>query len=49
MLNDAARDRKLALPMAGQALTLYRLLNAAGDGELDATAILKIWPEPSGR
>ncbi len=49
MLNDAAHDKKLALPMAGQALTLYRLLNAADDGELDGTAILKIWPEPAGR
>jgi len=49
MLNDAAHDKKLALPMAGQALTLYRLLNAAGDGELDGTAILKVWPDPSGR
>lgn len=47
MLNDAAHDKKLALPMAGQALTLYRLLNAAGDGELDGTAVLKLWPEPS--
>ncbi len=46
MLNDAAHDKKLALPMAGQALTLYRLLNAAGKSELDGAAILTLWPDP---
>ncbi|MEZ5849895.1 MAG: NAD(P)-dependent oxidoreductase [Hyphomicrobiaceae bacterium] len=45
MLNDAAHDKKLALPMAGQALTLYRLLNAQGKSEQDGTAILTLWPE----
>lgn len=47
MLNDAAHEKKLALPMAGQALTLYRLLNAAGKSELDGTAILTLWPDPA--
>lgn len=47
MLNDAAHDKKLALPMAGQALTLFRLLNAAGKSELDGAAVLTLWPEPS--
>jgi 3-hydroxyisobutyrate dehydrogenase-like beta-hydroxyacid dehydrogenase len=46
MLNDAAHDKKLALPMAGQALTLYRLLNAAGKSELDGAAVLTLWPDP---
>ncbi len=45
MLNDAAHDKKLALPMAGQALTLFRLLNAAGKSELDGAAVLTLWPE----
>lgn len=45
MLNDAAHEKGLALPMAGQALTLYRLLNAQGKSELDGSAILTLWPE----
>ncbi|MFM9939571.1 MAG: NAD(P)-dependent oxidoreductase [Hyphomicrobiaceae bacterium] len=47
LLNDAAHEKRLALPMAGQALTLYRLLNAAGKGELDGSAILTLWPDPA--
>ncbi len=46
MLNDAAHEKGLALPMAGQALTLYRLLAAAGKSELDGAAILTVWPDP---
>ena len=46
MLADAAHGKGLALPMAGQALMLYRLLNAAGKGEMDGAAILTLWPDP---
>jgi 3-hydroxyisobutyrate dehydrogenase len=45
MLNDAAKAKHLPLPMAGQALTLFRLLNAQGKSELDGSAILTVWPE----
>lgn len=46
MLNDAAHDKMLALPMAGQALTLFRMLNAAGKGERDGAAVIELWPHP---
>jgi 3-hydroxyisobutyrate dehydrogenase len=46
MLQAAARDRHLAMPMASQALTLYRLLVAAGRSELDATAVVTLYPKP---
>ena len=45
MLNDAAKSKHLPLPMAGQALTLFRLLNAQGKSELDGAAVLTLWPE----
>lgn len=45
MLNDAAKSKHLPLPMAGQALTLFRLLNAQGKSELDGSAVLTLWPE----
>ncbi len=45
LLNDAAHDKQLAMPMAAQALTLYRLLNAQGKSELDGASILTLWPE----
>jgi 3-hydroxyisobutyrate dehydrogenase len=48
MLQAAARDRHLAMPMASQALTLYRLLVAAGKSELDATAIVSLYPKEEG-
>lgn len=48
MLNDAAKAKHLALPMAGQALTLFRLLNAQGKSELDGSAVLTLWPDASG-
>ena len=44
MLNDAASARHLAMPMAAQALTLYRLLIAQGKGELDGAAIVTLYP-----
>jgi 3-hydroxyisobutyrate dehydrogenase-like beta-hydroxyacid dehydrogenase len=46
MLNDAAKSKHLPLPMAGQALTLFRLLNAQGKSELDGSAVLTLWPDP---
>jgi 3-hydroxyisobutyrate dehydrogenase-like beta-hydroxyacid dehydrogenase len=45
MLNDAAKSKHLPLPMAGQALTLFRLLNAQGKSELDGSAVLTLWPD----
>ena len=48
MLNQAASERHVAMPMAGQALGLYRQLIAQGKGELDASAILTLHPEPGG-
>ena len=36
MLQAAAADEHVAMPMAAQALTLYRLLVASGHSELDA-------------
>jgi 3-hydroxyisobutyrate dehydrogenase-like beta-hydroxyacid dehydrogenase len=46
MLQAAARDQHLAMPMASQALTLYRLLVASGKSELDATAVVSLYPKP---
>jgi 3-hydroxyisobutyrate dehydrogenase len=47
MLHEAASRQHLAMPMAAQALTLYRLLIAQGKGELDGSAILTLYPEPT--
>lgn len=44
MLNQAAAEQGLALPMAGQALTLFRMLVGQGEGELDGSAIVKLIP-----
>lgn len=44
MLQAAARDKHVAMPMASQALTLYRLLNASGRSELDAVAVVSLYP-----
>jgi 3-hydroxyisobutyrate dehydrogenase-like beta-hydroxyacid dehydrogenase len=46
MLQAAARDQHLAMPMASQALTLYRLLIASGKSEMDATAVVTLYPKP---
>jgi 3-hydroxyisobutyrate dehydrogenase len=46
MLQAAARTHHLAMPMASQALTLYRLLVSAGKSELDAAAIVSLYPGP---
>lgn len=44
MLNEAARSRHLAMPMAAQALTLFRMLVAQGKSELDGAAVLEVLP-----
>ena len=44
MLQAAAAARHLAMPMASQALTLYRLLVASGKSELDAAAVVTLYP-----
>jgi 3-hydroxyisobutyrate dehydrogenase-like beta-hydroxyacid dehydrogenase len=45
MLNDAARAEHLAMPMTTQALTLFRMLVAAGQSELDGAAVVTLLPE----
>lgn len=45
MLNDAAHDKQLAMPMAAQAMTLFRMLCASGKSELDGASIATLWPE----
>jgi 3-hydroxyisobutyrate dehydrogenase-like beta-hydroxyacid dehydrogenase len=49
MLHDAAGAQHLSMPMAAQALTLFRLLVAQGKSELDGVAILTLYPEPAQR
>ncbi len=44
MLNEAARGRHLAMPMATQALTMFRMLVAQGKSELDGAAVLEMFP-----
>lgn len=44
MLSAAAKTEHLAMPMASQALTLYRLLVAGGGSELDGSAIVTLYP-----
>ena len=43
MLHDASKEMNAPLPMSAQANTLFRLLVARGHGELDATAVLKLY------
>ena len=45
MLNDAARSEHLAMPMSAQALTLFRMLVARGDGERDGAAVVELLPQ----
>ena len=47
MLHEAAGAEHLSMPMATQALTLFRLLIAQGKSELDGTAVLTLYPEPA--
>lgn len=42
MLQDAAKAVNLAMPMASEATTLYRILVGQGKGELDGTAIVTL-------
>lgn len=44
MLQAAAAAAHLAMPMASQALTLYRLLVASGKSELDAASVVTLYP-----
>jgi 3-hydroxyisobutyrate dehydrogenase-like beta-hydroxyacid dehydrogenase len=44
MLQSAAADQHVAMPMAAQALTLYRLLYASGQSERDASAVVTLYP-----
>jgi len=44
MLHQAASARHVSMPMATQALTLYRQLIAQGKSELDAAAIVTLHP-----
>ena len=44
LLQAAAAARHLAMPMASQALTLYRLLVASGKSELDAASVVTLYP-----
>ena len=37
--------KHLAMPMASQALTLFRLLVAGGKSEFDATAVVSLYPK----
>jgi 3-hydroxyisobutyrate dehydrogenase-like beta-hydroxyacid dehydrogenase len=48
MLHAAAKTQHLAMPMAGQALTLFRMLVGQGKSELDAAAVLTLLPEAAG-
>ncbi len=45
MLHTAAKAQHLAMPMAGQALTLFRMLVGQGKSEFDAAAVLTLLPE----
>jgi hypothetical protein len=46
LLNSAAKPHHLAMPMSAQALTLFRMLVAQGNSELDGIAVLTLLPEP---
>jgi 3-hydroxyisobutyrate dehydrogenase-like beta-hydroxyacid dehydrogenase len=45
MLHSATRDLPLSMPMAGQALSLFRLLVAGGKAELDGSAVVTLFPK----
>ncbi len=46
MLQEAARSQHLAMPMAGLATSLFRILVAQGKSELDGAAVVTLIPEP---
>jgi len=45
MLMEATRSKPVALPMAFQAATLFRMLVADGKGELDGAAVVELLPK----
>jgi 3-hydroxyisobutyrate dehydrogenase len=45
MLDQAANERSVVMPMAAQALSLYRQLIAEGKSELDGSAVLTLHSE----
>jgi 3-hydroxyisobutyrate dehydrogenase len=49
MLNSAAKEHHLAMPMSAQALTMFRMLVASGKSELDGAAVVTLLPEPVNR
>ena len=46
MLQEATRAQHLALPMASLATTLFRMLVAQGNSELDGAAVVTLIPKP---
>ena len=49
MLGEAAKNLHLAMPMASEATTLYRLLVTQGKGELDGAAIITLLENDGNR
>ena len=49
MLQEAARGHHLPMPMAAQALTLFRMLVSEGKSELDGTAVVTLIPRAEER
>ena len=47
MLASAAAGEHVAMPMASQALTLYRMLAASGRAEMDASAVVELYGKES--
>jgi 3-hydroxyisobutyrate dehydrogenase-like beta-hydroxyacid dehydrogenase len=45
MVHDLAKSTATPTPMAAQAASLFRLLNARGHGELDGIAVLKLYDD----
>jgi 3-hydroxyisobutyrate dehydrogenase len=45
LLQASAAEQHVAMPMSAQALTLYRLLFASGRSELDASAVVSLYPK----
>ncbi len=49
MLHAATKDLPLSMPMAGQALSLFRLLVASGKAEQDGSAVVTLFPKASDK
>jgi 3-hydroxyisobutyrate dehydrogenase-like beta-hydroxyacid dehydrogenase len=43
LVHDLAKELAVPTPMARQAATLFRILNAKGHGQLDGNAVLKLF------